>query len=288
MLNAAPLTEIGHQSPLRSPVARQSFFLIRWAFSMPLGATYRFKRMSPRQLLGLKMQRRAVLGLFAGLAGMHLSIATQAACATAQVKVIGTVEERAVAHEAIARVQAYFARMGFLPCLQLRICFKDRVELALQNGDRAAVLGRYDTVKNIVELARWTSPKPDQVPWGITWGRQMALSTATHEVVHAALEALLIGDTERLSYPWQEFIAYAVQFEVMDHEMRAQILEKYKDVERFSSAANINAITYGMDPTLFGLRSYLFAQEYGGSEFLAHLISGEVSFGTGEASPLGP
>lgn len=210
------------------------------------------------------------------------------ACGHAGARVTGTTEEMQVACRGIALVDAFFEAAGLSYDLQVSIVFRDRVEIALGEGTSLAVLGFYDVDRSLIELVRWSAPVPEQLPWNLSWSREVVLATATHELAHAAVQAILGEDSQRLALPWQEFIAYVVQFEVMSEASRTQILERYRQAEAFPSATAVNAISYGLDPALFGLSSYLFAKERGGARFVASIISGDVDFRTDNEGPLGP
>jgi hypothetical protein len=211
------------------------------------------------------------------------------ACGHAGTKVTGSTEETHVACSAIALVDGFFVAAGLSYDLELNVAFRDRVEIMLSEGSgSSAVLGFYDVERNVVELTRWVATEPEQLPWNLAWSREVVLSTATHEIAHAAVQAILGEDSQRLARPWQEFIAYVVQFEVMSDATRTQILARYSQAEAFPSAAAVNSISYGLDPALFGLSSYLFARERGGAKFVADIISGDVDFRTDDAVPLGP
>lgn len=139
-----------------------------------------------------------------------------------------------------------------------------------------------------MELVRWSASEPEQLPWDLSWNREVVLTAAAHELAHAAVQAILGEDAQRLAHPWQEFIACVVQFEVMSEATRAKILERYSGAEGFPSATAVNSISYGLDPALFGVSSYLFAKERGGAKFIASVISGDVDSRTDDVGPLGP
>ncbi|MBD8065352.1 hypothetical protein IC608_07685 [Devosia sp. PTR5] len=100
--------------------------------------------------------------------------------------------------------------------------------------------------------------------------------------------SLLDGKRDDLGHAWHEFVAYVVQFEAMDADMRRGILDQFASLEGFASPANVNAITLSFDPALFGLRAYLFARDQGGRDFAARVISGDVDFATEEGGPMHP
>lgn len=225
----------------------------------------------------------------ATILGVLWSGPLQGACGHDDTEVTGTTEEMDLACTSIALVDGYFDVAGLSYDLKVSIVFRDGVEISLSEGSgKLAVLGSFDGDRNLVELTRWLAREPQQLPWDLTWSREVLLSTATHEIAHAAIQAILGEDSHRLAHPWQEFIAYVVQFELMNEAMRAQILARYSQTEAFSSPAAVNSITYSLDPALFGLSSYLFAKERGGAKFVASLISGDVDFGTDDMKLLGP
>lgn len=100
--------------------------------------------------------------------------------------------------------------------------------------------------------------------------------------MHAVVANLLGREYQKFAKAWHEFIAYAVQFDVMDGELKRQVLANYPDTKAFQFPENVNAIVYAADPDEFGVSSYLFTEANGGPRFIAQLLVKEVPFSTHE------
>ena len=202
-------------------------------------------------------------------------------CGADGVKVSGTAEEVAVACDALADVRDYFGRLGYTLEPSVKISFEEEVLLDVDQGDDYRVSGCFNAPLHEIEVTSWTSAsQAERRPWGIEWGREIVASITRHELVHMAISEVLGEQDKRVGVPWHEFIAYAVQLELMDPALRNKILEKYSDLSPFASPDHVNVFLHGADPDAFGVRSYLYAQEHGGIEFIRHILSGEVSFDT--------
>ncbi len=216
-----------------------------------------------------------------------------AACGYARMSVSGSAEETADACRALEQVVSYFRKIGFEPQPSLAIAFRDRVEIDVYLQDyarrserpagRNEVSGYYDFRRNELQI---TSGRRDvareRKPWGIPWGQPIAYSILQHELVHAIVAGLLGGRYQKLGKAWHEFIAYAVQFDVMDAALRRQVIANYPDAEPFQFPESVNAIVYAVDPDAFGVAAHLYAQANGGTAFVRRILLGDVPFTTDE------
>ncbi|MBK8084183.1 MAG: hypothetical protein IPK28_10305 [Devosia sp.] len=234
------------------------------------------KRSAVRDRMGALL--RKTMCLVSGLTWLAcLAVPAMADCGTSGIKVVGTTEEVGVACEAVAGVGSYFDALGLPVEPRLTIEFSDKVEVSIGDGAHLPVSGCYDPEGQRIQIRRWNANLADAPrPWGLPWDRDAASSVAAHEVVHAALWVLLEGDPHRLAPAWHEFVAYAVQLDLMDDDTRERILRE-ASAEAFATPESVNVIAYGFDPDLFGLRSYLFARERGAS-FIRRLIEDDVDF----------
>jgi hypothetical protein len=217
--------------------------------------------------------------------------AANAACGHERVEVHGSAQEIAVACVALADVLAYFARAGYAVEPEVTVSFQDEVWYEYEGGAgrRVKVSGSYDLRRRTIEITRWTiDPATARRPWGQEWGQPIVASILQHEFVHMAATTILGEGRYRLGGAWHEFVAYAVQFELMDGEMRDAILTAHLDLAPFDSPWAVSQLTYAAAPDAFGLRAYLYAQERGGMAFIKEILENKAELATGETSHISP
>jgi len=236
------------------------------------------------------MMRRHVL-LTALFCFMTASQPATAACGYDLVEVAGDEEEIAVACVALDGVLGYFAAAGYAVEPVVTISFQDEVwyELDASTDSRLQVSGCFDMRLSRIEITRWKiDPATERRPWGIEWDKPIVASILQHELVHMATTAVLGEQHIRLGGAWHEFVAYAVQFALMESSMRDRILARHPTIRPFESPWEVNQMTYAAEPDIFGLRAHLYARERGGMAFIREIFENEVEFGTGETSHICP
>jgi hypothetical protein len=145
-------------------------------------------------------------------------------------------------------------------------------------GCSVQVSGLYDHSRKVVEITSADSPfREDRKPWGIEWGPEISCSILQHELTHMAVGAILGDRFGDLGVPWHEFIAYAVQFELMPPSLRSRALDARPDATAFASAGHVNAMSHAMDPDAFAIRSYLYEDAHGGGPLVAEIIGRAAS-----------
>ncbi len=217
------------------------------------------------------------------LASVTLAPAAHAGCATGAITIIGSAEEEQAACAALDSVLGWFREIGFEPNLVATVHFKDAVFCDFTEGADGRAVCQVQ-VSGLFDLSRWTveitsadSPRREsRRPWGIDWGPEIAYSILQHELTHLAVAGVLGEGFSDLAAPWHEFIAYAVQFDLMDPDLRARILDGYPDIGPFSRPESINSTIYGADPDLFALRAWFYMRENGGSDLIRAILDGEV------------
>lgn len=223
------------------------------------------------------------------LAGIALPQDASAACGHEGVSVSGTAEEVADACRALDEVVSYFSKIGFQPAPDIRISFRDHVYIDMyvpagkEPAGREEVSGAYDCRRKELQItsARRESRR-DRRPWGIAWGQPIAYSILQHELTHAVVAGLLGSDYQKLGRAWHELIAYAVQFDLMDRELKSAVLANYPNAQPFRFPENVNSMLHGADPDGFGISAHLYVEASGGPTFIRRILAKEVSFGTGE------
>lgn len=209
-----------------------------------------------------------------------------AECGYENVTISGSTKDKANTCQALHEVLGYFYDIGFKFDPVVRVSHRDNVFIDLfgeATDEMMQVSGCYDPVQRSIQITSGDSGRKDERrPWGIKWGEEMAYSILQHEMVHMGVKEVLGEDYKGLDRVWNEFIAYAVQFELMAEDLRAEILENYPETESFKSLLSINAVTYAADPDSFGIRAYLYAQEHGGRQLVRGILSNPASHGTDE------
>lgn len=176
----------------------------------------------------------------------------------------------AAACSALADTAAYFRRIGFR--LQPRFDLRYEDHETHRTADPASAYGHFDSrSRRIVVHASSTIE-----PWGLAWDRKLAASFVRHELVHMALWEIFDGDRARLAREWHEFIAYAVQFELMDPGLRRKVLARGAGVQPFQTLEAVNEFTYGMNPDVFAVAAYRSYRERGADKFVGRLLRGEI------------
>lgn len=212
-----------------------------------------------------------------------------AACGHDRVSVAGTPAEIEAACAALADVRGYFQDLGFKVEPTVRIAFSDEVFISLYDPwgavrpARLQVSAYYDATKRAISTTSPSSTKRgDRKPWGLEWGPDIALSILRHELSHMFSHEILGARYGRMSKPWLEFIAAAVQFDLMAPDLRARIRNGFPDAEPFAFPEQVNAMIYGFDPDEFALRAHIHTQANGGRAFIRRLLAGEAGFDTSE------
>ena len=84
------------------------------------------------------------------------------------------------------------------------------------------------------------------------------------------------GGPVKLRPEWHEFIAYAVQLDLMDPQLRRYVLNANTDVRPSESLLEINEFTSRMDPDTFAVTAYKTYLAQGAGTFVSQLLRGEI------------
>ena len=206
-----------------------------------------------------------------GLGVASASTAEGANCGYAGVEIayVDGADLRA-ACDALADIAAYFRGIGFRVEPRFALIFKDRENG--QSPDPRSTHGHFDPRTSRVVVYRSANIEP----WGLHWNEKLAASFLRHELVHMAVWQISGADPERLPREWHEFIAYAVQLELMDRELLGELLTKAADVGPFANLSQVNEFTYAMNPDVFGVAAYRTYRERGAEKFVRQLLRAEV------------
>jgi hypothetical protein len=209
-----------------------------------------------------------------------------AACGHDGVAVSGTAEEVADACPALSAVLGWFARHGYGVEPVVTVVFEATVTIDTRDASggpdsgTAEVSGFYDNRLDTVRVAS-ASRRADKTraPWGIPWGAPIAHSILEHELAHAVMADLLGAAYGRVGRAYHEYVAYVVQFAVMDPALRGAVLAANPGIEPFPGREAVNGILLAADPEGFGIRAHLYAQTPDGAALLAEILDGRSPAG---------
>lgn len=115
--------------------------------------------------------------------------------------------------------------------------------------------------------------------WGLGETEEL-LGSLHHELTHMAVAVVLGEKFKRLPASWHVFIAYAVQLDLLDREIRNEILARSLQLKGFSELNYINDFVIALlPPQHMAVMSYRAYLKWGGQEFLARLLRFEVEVG---------
>jgi hypothetical protein len=83
-------------------------------------------------------------------------------------------------------------------------------------------------------------------------------------------------EPRRLPREWHEFVAYAIQLDLMDPNVLDRVLASRADVQPFDKLLAVNEFTYGMDPEAFAVAAYKTYRARGGAQLVQQLLTGKV------------
>ncbi len=181
---------------------------------------------------------------------------------------LATPQQVREACEAISDVLTYFNGIGFEIDLQVTIAFRGDIEA--EGGNKHAH-GFYDAAAREIRLYAREQARP----WGEAW-QDVGGSFLHHEVTHAAVVQILGLRGSTLPHEWHEFVAYAMQLELMDPAIRDRILERYSEVTPVPALTQINSFTYGLaDPDTFAVLAFKSYRRFGGRDLVRRLLTAE-------------
>lgn len=167
-------------------------------------------------------------------------------------------------------VAGYFHKIGFTDIGSVSIVFAERVPQA--SSQLQLSHGYFDAARSRIVIYRSTPAKA----WGLAWTPEIALSFLRHELVHTSIWTILRSRSAHLRREWHEFLAYAIQFEMMEPAPRDKVLDGFHEVLAFTHLGEINEFTYGMNPEVFAVAAYKTYLARGGSEFVRGVLRDEI------------
>lgn len=231
-----------------------------------------FARSPPRSTRLAATCIAKVIGLLVLLASPPVAAEQDGHCSgSSAVKVVHEdPSELDAACRAFSEVLGYFRSIGFDVPSKALLRFADRA------GDdyagHATAHGYFDPQRSQIVMYRLSDVKP----WRQSWSPKLLDSFTRHEIVHLAIWQVLEGDLKRLRREWHEFIAYAIQLDLMAPDLRQEILAVHADIAPASDLAQINEFSYGMNPQGFAVLAYKTYLDRGAAVFVRQLLSAEI------------
>jgi len=170
---------------------------------------------------------------------------------------------------ALSDIISYFRQIGFALKPRVSVRFADR-PLGRSTGATSAY-GFFDAPGAQIVVYR----SSDVRPWGLPWSPQLAMSFLHHELVHMAVWRIVGDGPVRLRPEWHEFIAYAIQLDLLSPQLRDQVLTTHAEALPSENFLDINEFTSRMDPECFAVMAYKTYLANGRESFVARLLGGE-------------
>lgn len=171
---------------------------------------------------------------------------------------------------ALTDIVMYFQRIGFDVTPKVSLRFVDRH--AAGSFRQIASHGYFNAPQSQIVIYRTANVNP----WGLPWSARLAASFLRHELAHMAISQIVDGRQVRLTREWHEFMAYAIQLDLMDPQLLNELLARYSGTQAGEHLEQINEFTYGMDPEVFAVVAYKTYLSKGAAKFVAQLLSAEV------------
>lgn len=198
----------------------------------------------------------------------------EAACGYNGVVIEGAkpAEEKA-ACASVERLTTYFRSLG-IEAAEPTIHFYFKPQVLLPGTD-ISVHGYFDTDDNSIHMTHFDG-QAERMPWGFAWSEAMASSFLLHEVAHLFAISYMGNDFRKLERHWHEFLAYSLQIELMEPELKSRLLQFSGDAKAFEKAADVSSLHYEMDPDRYALRAFLSSRKWGGDSFLKNLLDRKI------------
>ncbi len=145
-------------------------------------------------------------------------------------------------------------RLGFTAKGAIRIDLVDQVD----PEDEHALFGSFDPVSREVKVLTYRRSllraQAGKGPFGVVLTEDLWCSFAAHELTHVVSDGYF--RTLRKSRVAEEYLAYLVQFSVLEKETLKRILDRYPDVEPYRSFDEMSATYYLLDPERFAVKCF--------------------------------
>ena len=205
------------------------------------------------------------------LAGCAVAAEERGSCTSDEIAVVyEEPSELDVACKAVGDVVRYFKPIAFQVPAMVSVRFANRNSDVAKRHSPAHAL--FDPLRLEIVVYRASEEKP----WGQAWSRELVGSFLRHEIVHTVIWEALGPDPKRLRPEWHEFIAYAIQIDLMEPALRQLVVAAHADLGPISDLSEINEFSYGMNPEGFAVVAYKTYLDRGGPTFVRQLLTSEI------------
>lgn len=140
-----------------------------------------------------------------------------------------------------------------------------------QGSDR--IVASYDRVTRTISTVRLDKYRvPAERLWGLEMDERLYESILVHEFSHHIIESIAPG----LPDADQEYIAYVVQFELMDKGLREEVMRS-NQTPRLETFLDVNPFTYLYLGSDFGVAAYRYHLHF--PDALARFLDGSIRDG---------
>jgi hypothetical protein len=179
--------------------------------------------------------------------------------------------------DSLRKVVLLFKKAGIEITPEIKIFFEKQAEVTI-NGETIPVHGYFDDENFEIHITSFNSHRNSNLtPFGLKWDLNQSSSYVLHEMTHLAIATELGKNKFKIKREWHEFLAYAVQIELMHSDLKKMILAKYSKTKAFESPNSVNSLIYEMDPEMFGVKAYKSMEDWGGSQFLSKILRGDIA-----------
>lgn len=213
--------------------------------------------------------RLAVLILFLACLGTTSARTTPIACPQLDVSVISSADEDVPdVCAAASTVFSFFRQLGLHTTVPLVVS----IVASMPDEMGAAMLGCFTANNNRISIVTFEVAK-SRGPWfGRPIDRALYRSLAAHELAHAL--AWCNTSNGPLSVRAREYVAYAVQFQTMDSDLRQAILAD-TPVSGFETEQEISDTYFYLAPSRFGVDAYRhYIRPENGPRYLREILRG--------------
>jgi len=211
----------------------------------------------------------AALILFLACLGMTSARAAAVPCPQADVSVISSADEDVPdVCAAASTVFSFFRQLGLYKTVPLVVS----IVASMPEEMGTAMLGCFTPSNNRISILSFEVAK-SRGPWfGRPIDRALYRSLAAHEIAHAL--AWCNTSNGPLGVRAREYVAYAVQFQTMDSDLRQAILADTPGTG-FESEREISDTYFYLAPSRFGADAYRhYARPENGPRFLREILRG--------------
>ena len=213
-------------------------------------------------------------------------------CEPEHLKIIGSPIERQYTCDAYKSVVNYFKDLEFeFEEKPLTVKFEDIVYIDWINSETGEssglveVSGYYNGATSEIYMTSFHSNRENRFPFRLPWTKEIVYSILQHELIHYATDRILDGNlSDEMSPMRSECIAYHVQFEIMNSDLKSQIEKVYGDVPPMNLPWEVNPMSYLADPDEFAYKCHKTFQAPENENLLSDILKGQSPIFIGDVN----